>query len=182
MITVVIRTTTMTIRITTMAIIALITVIMITTTIINIIGTHDKEGNHNIDDIRPRFNQLSHRLMRDYGLSEDTASHLVESYGYKAEDVCRLSKELNMLTKLHKNYPHLLGEVAYGVRNELACTPVDVLARRTRLAFLDAAAALESLDQVVGVMEKELNWSSNTKKTLRSEAERYFRDMLHVPA
>ncbi|UKJ88649.1 FAD-dependent glycerol-3-phosphate dehydrogenase [Theileria orientalis] len=147
-----------------------------------LLGTHDKEGNHNIDEIRPKFNQLSFRLMRDYGLSEDTAAHLVESYGYRAEDVCKLSKELNMLTKLHKNYPHLLGEVVYGVRNELACTPVDVLARRTRLAFLDAGAALESLDQVVGVMEKELNWSSTTKKVLRSEAERYFRDMLHVPA
>uniref|UniRef100_A0A3B0MZS3 glycerol-3-phosphate dehydrogenase n=1 Tax=Theileria annulata TaxID=5874 RepID=A0A3B0MZS3_THEAN len=146
-----------------------------------LLGTHDKDGNSNFDEIRPRFNLLSYKLMKDYGVDHDTANHLVESYGYKSEDVCKLSKENNLLTKIHENYPYLLGEVVYGIRNELACTPVDVLARRTRLAFLDAKAALQSLDKVVGVMEKELNWSPKTKKALYLEAQDYFQQMSHIP-
>jgi glycerol-3-phosphate dehydrogenase len=50
------------------------------------------------------------------------------------------------------------GEVRYAVRHEYAQTAVDVLARRTRLAFLNAQAALESLPRVIDIMSEELGW------------------------
>jgi glycerol-3-phosphate dehydrogenase len=37
---------------------------------------------------------------------------------------------------------------------------VDVIARRLRLAFLNTYAAHQVLDQIVGIMAAELNWSS----------------------
>ena len=39
-------------------------------------------------------------------------------------------------------------EVVYAVQHEAAETPEDFLARRTRLAFLDAAAAEQALPRV----------------------------------
>lgn len=51
----------------------------------------------------------------------------------------------------------------YAVK-EYACTAVDVIARRLRLAFLNTYAAYEVLDKVVDIMGEELNWSTAQKK------------------
>lgn len=51
--------------------------------------------------------------------------------------------------------PYVEAEVFYATRHEYACTAVDILARRTRLAFVDAQAAL----RVIEIMSKELGWS-----------------------
>lgn len=51
----------------------------------------------------------------------------------------------------------------YAVR-EYACTAVDVLARRTRLAFLNVHAAEEALPRVIELMARELEWSPEHQK------------------
>ena len=56
------------------------------------------------------------------------------------------------------NYPYVEAEVRYAVRREYACTAVDVLARRTRLAFLNAMAAAQALPKVISIMQSELGW------------------------
>jgi len=60
-------------------------------------------------------------------------------------------------------YPYIDGEVRYAVRHELAQTAVDVIARRTRLAFLNAQAALEALPKVIDLMAEELKWDTKRK-------------------
>ncbi len=47
----------------------------------------------------------------------------------------------------------------YAVRNEYAQTAIDVIARRTRLAFLNAQAAFDALPRIVDIMSEELGWS-----------------------
>lgn len=47
----------------------------------------------------------------------------------------------------------------YAIRNEYAVSAIDVLARRTRLSFLNARAALDALPRVVEIMAEELHWS-----------------------
>lgn len=59
------------------------------------------------------------------------------------------------------------GECNYQVRyaiKEYAATAVDVLARRTRLAFLNVQAAEEALPVIVDIMAEELKWSKGEKK------------------
>lgn len=58
--------------------------------------------------------------------------------------------------RLHPSFPYTLAEVLFAVRHELACTVEDVLARRVRLLFLDASAALESAPKVAELMAREL--------------------------
>jgi len=60
---------------------------------------------------------------------------------------------------LASRYPYLEAEALYAARQEAACTVDDVLSRRTRLAFLDSAAALASVPRVAELMAGELNWS-----------------------
>lgn len=57
---------------------------------------------------------------------------------------------------LHPRLPYPRGAVVYAVRFELARTVEDVLARRTRALFLDAAAAAESAHDVAQLIASEL--------------------------
>ncbi|POS83113.1 FAD/NAD(P)-binding protein, partial [Erysiphe pulchra] len=114
------------------------------------------------------FKNLFISLIQMYGLETEVARHLAESYGDRAWTVASLSS----LTK--RNYPvrgerisplfpFIDGEVRYAIRYEYAQTAVDVLARRTRLAFLNVRAALEATPKVIDIMASELNWDNHRK-------------------
>lgn len=57
-----------------------------------------------------------------------------------------------------RHCPHPLAQVLYAIK-EYACTAIDVIARRTRLGFLNVQAADEALPRIVQIMGKELDWS-----------------------
>jgi glycerol-3-phosphate dehydrogenase len=59
--------------------------------------------------------------------------------------------------KLHPRYNYLQAEVVWAVRHEMALTVEDVLARRVRLLFLDAHAAINAAPTVAALMAVELN-------------------------
>lgn len=60
-------------------------------------------------------------------------------------------------------------QIHYAVK-EYACTAVDVLARRTRLAFLSTQAAEEALPTIIKILQKRLGWSSQRAKSEHEEA------------
>jgi glycerol-3-phosphate dehydrogenase len=57
---------------------------------------------------------------------------------------------------LHPSLPYTAAEVIWAVREEMARTVEDVLARRTRALFLDARAAFEMAPRVACLMAREL--------------------------
>ncbi|XP_033629601.1 glycerol-3-phosphate dehydrogenase, mitochondrial-like [Asterias rubens] len=103
------------------------------------------------------------RLVQDFGLEDEVAKHLSETYGDKAVEVARMANLTGKRwpvvgKKLAEHFPYLEAEVSYAVK-EYACTSVDVIGRRTRLAFLNVMAAEEALPRIVEIMAKELGWS-----------------------
>jgi glycerol-3-phosphate dehydrogenase len=107
-------------------------------------------------------------LIQHFGVETDVAKHLTESYGDRAWTVAALSSPTEKRfpvrgERISPLYPFVDGEVRYAVRHEYAQTAVDVLARRTRLAFLNAQAALEALPKVIDIMGAELSWDSKRK-------------------
>jgi glycerol-3-phosphate dehydrogenase len=56
-------------------------------------------------------------------------------------------------------YPILSAEVTYAARYELCETASDFLCRRTRLAFVDAQAALDAVPKVIAILAAEHKWS-----------------------
>ncbi|KAK4549722.1 hypothetical protein LTR36_005023 [Oleoguttula mirabilis] len=107
-------------------------------------------------------------LIQHYGLETEVAKHLTESYGdraWKVAALCEPTEDRFPIRgkRISPLYPYVDGEVRYAVRHEYAQSAVDVLARRTRLAFLNAQAALESLPQVIDLMAEELKWSKTRK-------------------
>ena len=73
-------------------------------------------------------------------------------------------------------------EVRYAVRHEYALTAIDVLARRTRLSFLNARAALDALPRVVDIMADELGWSYKERKNQISKGVQFLGSMGLSPA
>jgi glycerol-3-phosphate dehydrogenase len=108
-------------------------------------------------------------LIQHFGVETDVAKHLTESYGDRAWTVAALSVPTEKRfpvrgERISPLYPFIDGEVRYAVRHEYAQTAVDVLARRTRLAFLNAQAALEALPKVIDIMAGELKWDKQRKE------------------
>lgn len=60
-------------------------------------------------------------------------------------------------TPIHRELPYTQAEVIWAVRNEMARTIEDVLARRTRALFLHARVSLEMAPLVVQLMANELD-------------------------
>jgi glycerol-3-phosphate dehydrogenase len=115
-------------------------------------------------------------LIQHFGVETDVAKHLIESYGDRAWTVAALSAPTEKrfpvrCEKISALYPFVDGEVRYAVRHEYAQTAADVLARRTRLAFLNAQAALEALPRVIDIMAMELKWDSKRKETEWTDSE-----------
>jgi glycerol-3-phosphate dehydrogenase len=77
--------------------------------------------------------------------------------------------------------PDIEAEVRYAVHHEYAQTAVDVLARRTRLSFLNVNAALEALPRVVDIMADELGWSRAERKAQIAQAVEFFGSMGLAP-
>lgn len=97
-------------------------------------------------------------------------------YGSDAAGILALQQE-GYHERLHPRLPYTHAEVLWMVRNEMAMTVEDVLARRTRALFLDAAAALEAAPAVARLMAKELrqspDWEQQQLQTIQKLALRY---------
>jgi len=79
-------------------------------------------------------------------------------YGSDRNEVLALAnKNLEWKEKLHPKYDYLQAQVIWAVRNEMARTVEDVLARRMRLLFLDAKTAIETAPVTARLMAEELN-------------------------
>ena len=59
--------------------------------------------------------------------------------------------------RLHPNLPYTAAMVRFAIRHEAARTIEDVLARRTRALFHNAAAATEIIERIAGIIAEELN-------------------------
>ncbi|KAI7886252.1 DAO-domain-containing protein [Lichtheimia hyalospora FSU 10163] len=118
------------------------------------------------------------RLIQEFGMDTEVAVHLANSYGDRAWVVGLISDPTGMTwptygKRITPNYPYIEAEVRYACREEYACTAVDVLARRTRLAFLNAEAAYQALPRVVEIMAEELKWDKERQKKELDNAARF---------
>lgn len=117
------------------------------------------------------------RLVQDFGLEVEVAKHLARTYGNKAPEVAKLANITGSRwpvvgKRLSEEFPYIEAEVRYSIQ-EYACTVVDFLARRTRLAFLNAQAAADAIPKIADIMGKELDWSKAKKQAEIEEAQEF---------
>lgn len=119
------------------------------------------------------------RLVQDYGLETEVAIHLSNTYGDQAERVAEMSSLTGKRwpvtgVRLHQEFPYLEAEVRYAVK-EYARTAVDVIARRTRMSFLNVLAADEALPRIVEIMAGELKWSKSKQQEELERAKNFLK-------
>jgi len=126
-------------------------------------------------------------------MAEDTVDSAVSSAGLPATE-CR-TRELKILTerqraiadlisedpelagRLHPDFPYTRADIVLAVRNEMALTVEDVLARRTRALFLDARTAVQVAPAVAEIMAAERGenseWIAEQLSAFTAVAENY---------
>ena len=99
-------------------------------------------------------------LKESYGISEASAQHLSVKFGTRAVAVMELTREdASLKEPIARGLPPLKAEIVYSVREEMAATVDDVLARRTGLEILSWRAARDAAPLTSSLMAKELGWS-----------------------
>ncbi len=99
-------------------------------------------------------------------------------YGSDYDKIVALTKEdTSFNNQIIDNFPYIRAEVIWAIRHEMARTIEDVLARRLRLLFLDAKAAIKAAPVVADLMAKELGrdeeWKYNQLENFNSLARNY---------
>ncbi|WP_446774638.1 FAD-dependent oxidoreductase [Macellibacteroides fermentans] len=99
-------------------------------------------------------------------------------YGTDAEEIRSfIASSPTLGEKLHPQYTYSVGEIIWIVRNEMALTLEDVLARRLRILFLDAKAALEMAPRTARIIaterQKDQQWIDKQIQSFNDLASSY---------
>lgn len=122
-------------------------------------------------------------LIQEFNIRNNVAHRLVRGYGGRAWDVLKIAQEIRSVDDpddLNDNlivsgFPYLEAEVIFAVRHDWAVRPEDILARRTRLAFLNKDAAVKAVPKVVQLMAKELHWDPHRQQEETKRCVEYLR-------
>jgi len=116
--------------------------------------------------------------LKIHGFSQEKQKDHWKIYGSDANKILDLAEENpEYKEKIHPRFTHIMAEVVWACRYEMARKVEDVLSRRTRLLFLDAKAARDSAGKVAKIMANELNkdeeWIINEVKEFETLVQQY---------
>ena len=107
----------------------------------------------------------STRDLKIHGSGNTSSKTFLAIYGTDENNIKALiSNQPSLARKLHENFPYTEAQVIWAVRQEMARTVEDVLARRLRLLFLDAKAAAACAPRVAELLAQELHRDEEWKK------------------
>jgi glycerol-3-phosphate dehydrogenase len=105
-------------------------------------------------------NPCNTKQLKIHGYLKSSNYDQLSVYGNDADFIQVLIKgEPELGKRLDEEQPYLRAEVVWAVRNEMARTVEDVLARRMRILFLDARAAMSLAPAVAKLIATELNYN-----------------------
>jgi glycerol-3-phosphate dehydrogenase len=88
----------------------------------------------------------------------------LSNYGSDAEEIMKLQQAPAMNEKLVEGMAYTKAEVAWCIRDEMARTIEDILARRLRILFLNAQAAMKAAPIVAEILKNELQQTEEWKE------------------
>jgi len=98
-------------------------------------------------------------LKRGWGLTEESAQHLVDTYGTDHVRVLgRAAREPDLLEPIADGSPVLRAEVAYAASEEMAVTLEDFMRRRSELMLFGPDGASGAAEAAAGVLDSTLLW------------------------
>jgi glycerol-3-phosphate dehydrogenase len=117
-------------------------------------------------------------LRTQFKVSVATAKHLAHKYGTLAPDVLGLVlSDTSLALPLVEGEAPIRAQVIYAVRNEMALTIEDILARRIGLQLYGWRLAIQAAPAVAEILRKELGWSEEKEV---EAVERYVAKVNHM--
>jgi glycerol-3-phosphate dehydrogenase len=111
------------------------------------------------------YKRTTTQNIRLHGYVQVPSASRLSLYGSDEEKIHELIRQQPLLAnKLVEGHPYMEAEVVWAIRNEMAQTVEDVLARRLRMLFLDARAAMRAAPKVAELMMKELHLTADWKQ------------------
>ena len=118
-------------------------------------------------------------LERSYGLPESAARRLTEKYGTRASDVMELVKQDPQLAQpISAGQAPLRAEALFAIRDEMAISIEDVLARRLGVQTQSWKAAIEAAPVVADILAHELGWTEAIKKDALAQYDMKIRGLM----
>lgn len=125
------------------------------------------------------YKECVSRELHIHGYKENVdRSNFDYVYGSDIDNISEIQRQQpGLARKLHSDYDYTGAEVVWAVREEMALTVEDVLARRLRALFLDARAAIDMAPEVASIMaaeiSKEKEWEESQVKEFVELAQHY---------
>ena len=118
------------------------------------------------------------RRLKIHGFTHNKINSHLAVYGSDADLIQKMiAADISLSEKIHPSYAYTKAEVVWAVKNEMALTIEDVLARRIRLLFLDAGAAIETAavvaEIIASLLEKDTEWQKEQVITFQKLAQGY---------
>jgi glycerol-3-phosphate dehydrogenase len=163
--------------------------IIVENNLISIVGgkwtTYRKMAEDVIDEVVEKFNFPNKKSnTKTLGIHGNVSNNGVSSKNHfyiYGSDLPKLEEFQNQNSdyrrKIHPDYNFTVGQIVWSIKNEMARTVEDILARRIRLLFLDARAALQVAPEVAMILGRELNkdddWIKNQIEEFNELANNY---------
>jgi len=107
--------------------------------------------------------EIGRRLMAEYKLDVDTATHLCGVYGARAPELgAAIANDRALGHRLDPELPYVWAEIEFAARRDLARTVEDVLARRVPLLLVSRDQGLGVCDQVAAMLARLHGWDDAT--------------------
>ena len=99
-------------------------------------------------------------LVRDHGISEETAQHLAGRFGTTAPSVLEIAeRDADLAKPIVEGLAPIRAEIVQGAR-DMAVTIEDVLSRRIGLEFFSWRYSMEAAPVVGSILGRQLGWSA----------------------
>lgn len=144
--------------------------------------TYRKMAEHTINKVMQTAEVKSSvsqtKNLKIHGWTDVQSEDHLSIYGTDATIIKQmLINDPSLSEKIHPSYPYTKAEIIFIIENEMAITIEDILARRIRLLFLDANAAMEAAP-LVAEMLASINgyneqWKQKQLKTFNTLANSY---------
>lgn len=112
-----------------------------------------------------KFKRCKTKHLKIHGWTENNPDNHLSAYGADALAITQMMNENISLSEIiHPSYPYTKAEILWIIENEMAITLEDILARRIRLLFLDAQAAMESAPMVAAMLAAHYGMNKEWEK------------------
>ena len=113
------------------------------------------------------------KVMNFYPISKKTKESLKTIYGSSCTKVLNLANEIDNFELINPYLPYLKAEIEYCIKEEFVEKPIDFLARRIGLCFVNKKLSLDCVDILCEEMGKILFWDEQRLEKEKIECKSY---------